>query len=56
MAGFFLSLIIIVLSVAGLGLGVLMGRDRLRGGCGGQVGGDEYSCACEPRVKRKARS
>ena len=56
MAGFILCLIIIVLSVAGLGLGVLMGRGRLRGSCGGQVGGDEVSCACETRLRPKARS
>ena len=56
MAGFILSLIIIVLSVAGLGLGGLMGRGRLRGTCGGQAGADGASCACEARDGRKAAS
>ena len=48
MATFLLSLVIVVLSLAGLGLGVLAGRGRLRGGCGGEAS----ECACREQDRK----
>lgn len=49
MATFILSLIIILVSLTGLGIGALCGRPHLRGGCGGAVGTQGKACACLPK-------
>jgi hypothetical protein len=49
MATFILSLIIIVASLAGLGIGVLCGRPRLPAGCGGALDSQGGACACESK-------
>lgn len=54
MATFILSLIIILISIAGLGIGVLWGRPLLRGGCGGAVGTQGEDCACVPKPGPRA--
>jgi hypothetical protein len=46
MAQIFLSLIIVLAAMAGLGLGQLLGRRRLKGSCGGLAGSG--ACACDP--------
>jgi hypothetical protein len=56
MATFFLTFIIVTLSVAGLGLGVLFGRGRLRGTCGGLASGEDDTCACEAGQREDATS
>jgi hypothetical protein len=53
MATFILSLIIILASLAGLGIGALCGRPHLRGGCGGAVGTQGGACACVPKPGRR---
>lgn len=47
MATFILSLIIILVSLAGLGIGALCGRPRSTGGYGGAVGS---ACACDSKA------
>lgn len=56
MATFVLSLIIILISLAGLGIGALCGRPQLRGGCGGAVGTQGKACTCVSRPGRRAAS
>lgn len=43
MAGFLLSLLIILLAIGGLAVGVLLGRPPIRGSCGGVGCG---GCGC----------
>jgi hypothetical protein len=54
MAQIFLSLIIVIAAMAGLGLGQLLGRKRLKGSCGGLAG--TGACACDPEPDREAGS
>lgn len=54
MASFVLSLIIILVSLAGLGIGALCGRPHLRGGCGGAVGTQGGACACVHKSGRRS--
>lgn len=52
MATFILGFIIIVISIAGLAVGVLFGRPALRGSCGGLSCGTSPACtACTARKK-----
>jgi len=53
MATFILSLIIILVSLAGLGIGALCGRPCLRGGCGGALRSQDGACACVPKPDRR---
>ena len=53
MATFVLSLIIILVSLAGLGVGALCGRPCLRGGCGAAVGTQGEACACISKPGRR---
>ncbi len=53
MATFILSLIIILIALAGLGIGALCGRPPLRGGCGGIVGTQGRACACDSKASRR---
>lgn len=46
---------IVVLSVAGLGLGVVFGRAPLKGSCGGVACIDKIDCEVCPR-RKEARS
>lgn len=45
MATFFLTLVIVLASVAGLAIGILLGRAPLRGSCGGVPCANGGSCA-----------
>jgi hypothetical protein len=54
MAQIFLSLIIVLAAMAGLGLGQLLGRTRLKGSCGGVAGSG--ACACAPEPDRETPS
>jgi hypothetical protein len=56
MAAFILSLIIILVSLIGLGIGALCGRPHLRGGCGGAVGTQGKACACLAKPGRRSPS
>ena len=52
----FLSLIIILLAIAGLGIGVLAGREPLKGSCGGLACHKGLSCAnCAAKRKRNCQ-
>ena len=56
MVTFILSLIIILVSLAGLGIGALCGRPRLPGGCGGAVGPQGEACACDSKAGQRRAS
>lgn len=56
MATFILALLIILISLAGLGLGVLFGRPALQGSCGTLSCVPGADCAgCPKRNKRENR-
>jgi len=46
MATFFLSLLIILASLAGLGIGTICGRPRVGGGCRAATNPQDASCEC----------
>jgi hypothetical protein len=53
---FLAALLLFALAFAGLALGVAMGRDPLRGSCGGlRKLGLEGDCACESPCPRRRR-
>ena len=51
MAGFLLSVILILAAIAGLALGVLCGRRPPSGSCGGVAGSGR--CVCDPQAGRE---
>ena len=53
---FFATLLVFALAFAGLALGVLLGREPLRGSCGGlRKLGLPRDCSCEAPCPRKRR-
>ncbi len=54
MAGFVIGFAIVLLSVGGLALGVIFGREPLRGSCGGLSCIPGTDCAGCPRHRRGA--
>jgi hypothetical protein len=56
MGTFLAALLLFALAFAGLALGVMLGRDPLRGSCGGlRKLGLEGDCACESPCPRRRR-
>lgn len=55
MATFILVFIVFLLAVAGMSIGVLMGRKKIQGSCGGvgAIDGLESSCKCENPCEKK---
>ena len=54
-AAFIAAFLVFLLAVAGLALGVLLGRAPLRGSCGGLRRVTTEPCACERPCPRKQR-
>jgi len=53
---FFAALLLFALAFAGLALGLLFGRDPIRGSCGGlRKLGLESDCSCESPCPRRRR-
>lgn len=50
MTTFFLAFIIIAVVIAGMSIGVMFGRERIRGSCGGANNG---ACLCIRKCARK---
>ncbi len=53
-----LVFVIFLLVVLGMSIGVLMGRDKLKGSCGGvgAIPGLKSDCACEKPCDKKAKA
>jgi hypothetical protein len=55
MATFFLTLLVVILSVLALAIGVVFRRAPLTGSCGGRPCGQGFDCAvCPTRARRQS--